>query len=104
MTMNQADLILCLGAQFDDRVTGPLDAFSPDSQKVHVDIDRTSVNKNFVVDLPAIGDVGSVMTCTIAPRKRTGHKKNDPPHWSRRTDASRARPTSGSGKRGRLHG
>src|SRR3546814_20231566 len=58
MAMNRADLILCLGARFDDRVTGRLDAFSPDSKKVHVDIDRSSVNKNVVVDLPVIGAVG----------------------------------------------
>src|SRR5579859_17078 len=44
MAMNRADLILCLGARFDDRVTGRLDAFSPDSRKIHVDIDRSSIN------------------------------------------------------------
>src|SRR3546814_116980 len=81
MAMNRADLILCLGARFDDRVTGRLDAFSPDSKKVHVDIDRSSVNKNVVVDLPVIGDVGSVMARMIALWKSKGHKKTDQTEW-----------------------
>src|SRR3546814_15795869 len=46
MAMNKADLIVALGARFDDRVTGRLDAFAPHSKKIHVDIDRSSVNKN----------------------------------------------------------
>jgi acetolactate synthase I/II/III large subunit len=59
--MNQADLIVCLGARFDDRVTGRLDAFSPKSKKIHVDIDRSSMNKTVRVDLGIVGDVGRVM-------------------------------------------
>jgi acetolactate synthase-1/2/3 large subunit len=61
MAMNQADLIICLGARFDDRVTGRLDAFSPNSEKIHVDIDRASVNKTVQVDLPIIGDCAIVL-------------------------------------------
>ena len=45
MAMNQADLVVAIGARFDDRVTGRLDAFSPNSRKVHIDIDRSSINK-----------------------------------------------------------
>src|SRR3546814_10168403 len=56
MAMNKADLIVALGARFDDRVTGRLDAFAPHSKKIHVDIDRSSVNKNVRVDLPVIAD------------------------------------------------
>lgn len=61
MAMNQCDVMVCLGARFDDRITGRLDAFSPDSIKIHVDIDRSSVNKTVHVDLPIIADVGAAM-------------------------------------------
>ncbi|MCF8706444.1 acetolactate synthase 3 large subunit [Rhizorhapis sp. SPR117] len=91
MAMNRADLILCLGARFDDRVTGRLDAFSPESKKIHVDIDRSSVNKNVVVDLPVIGDVGGVMADMIALWKANGHKATDQTEWWNRIEGWRAR-------------
>ena len=59
--MHDCDVMICLGARFDDRVTGRLDAFSPNSTKIHVDIDPSSVNKNIWVDLPIVGDCGSVI-------------------------------------------
>ena len=55
MAMHGADLMVCLGARFDDRVTGRLDAFSPGSRKIHVDIDRSSINKTVRVDLGRCG-------------------------------------------------
>ena len=61
MAMNQCDVMLCLGARFDDRVTGRLDAFSPNSYKIHVDIDRSSINKTVRVDLPIVADVGKAI-------------------------------------------
>ena len=61
MAMHGADLIVCLGARFDDRVTGRLDAFSPRSKKIHVDIDRSSINKIVRADLGVVGDVGRVL-------------------------------------------
>ena len=61
MAMNRADLIVCIGARFDDRVTGRLDAFAPNSRKIHIDIDRSSVNKTVHVDLPLIGDCAAVL-------------------------------------------
>jgi len=64
--MNQADLILCLGARFDDRVTGRLDAFAPNATKIHVDIDRSSINKTVHVDLPIVGDCAVVLDQMIA--------------------------------------
>lgn len=91
MAMNRADLILCLGARFDDRVTGRLDAFSPDSKKIHVDIDRSSVNKNVIADLAVIGDVGGVMADMMALWKAKGHKKTDQTEWWSRIDGWRAR-------------
>ena len=64
--MNQADLVICVGARFDDRVTGRLDAFSPHSKKIHIDIDRASINKTVRVDLPIIGDCAEVLGQIIA--------------------------------------
>jgi acetolactate synthase-1/2/3 large subunit len=61
MAMNQCDLMLCLGARFDDRVTGRLDGFSPGSRKIHVDIDPSSFHKTVRVDLAIEGDVGHVL-------------------------------------------
>jgi acetolactate synthase-1/2/3 large subunit len=61
LAMNQADLIVCIGARFDDRVTGRLDAFAPNSIKIHIDIDRASINKTVRVDLPIIGDCATVL-------------------------------------------
>ena len=59
--MNQADLILCVGARFDDRVTGRLDAFAPHSTKIHIDIDRASINKIVPVELGIVGDCATVL-------------------------------------------
>ncbi|WP_374405580.1 biosynthetic-type acetolactate synthase large subunit [Pelagerythrobacter sp.] len=61
MAMNRCDLMVCIGARFDDRVTGRLDAFSPDSKKIHIDIDRSSINKTVPVDLAIVGDCGDVL-------------------------------------------
>lgn len=62
LAMHDCDVMVCVGARFDDRITGRLDQFSPGSKKIHIDIDPSSVNKNVAVDLPIIGDVGSVLT------------------------------------------
>jgi acetolactate synthase-1/2/3 large subunit len=83
MAMHGADLILCLGARFDDRVTGRLDAFSPRSKKIHVDIDRSSINKNVRVDLPIVGDVGRALEDMVRVWKGRGHQKNDLSAWWR---------------------
>ena len=61
MAMNRADLIVAIGARFDDRVTGRLDAFSPNSKKIHIDIDRASINKIVPVDLGIVGDCANVL-------------------------------------------
>jgi acetolactate synthase-1/2/3 large subunit len=61
MAMHGCDLMICIGARFDDRITGRLDAFSPGSKKIHVDIDPSSINKNVKVDIPIIGDCGHVL-------------------------------------------
>lgn len=59
--MHDCDVMVCVGARFDDRITGRLDAFSPNSTKIHIDIDPSSINKNIMVDLPIVGDVGHVL-------------------------------------------
>jgi acetolactate synthase-1/2/3 large subunit len=59
--MHDCDLMICIGARFDDRITGRLDAFSPGSTKIHVDIDPSSINKNVKVDVPIIGDCAHVI-------------------------------------------
>ena len=61
MAMHDCDLMINIGARFDDRITGRIDAFSPGSTKIHVDIDPSSINKNVRVDLPIIGDCGLVL-------------------------------------------
>ncbi|OEJ69547.1 acetolactate synthase 3 large subunit [Magnetovibrio blakemorei] len=61
MSMHDCDVMLCIGARFDDRITGRLDAFSPNSKKIHVDIDPSSINKSVRVDVAVVGDVGHVL-------------------------------------------
>ncbi len=61
MAMHDCDVMLCIGARFDDRITGRLNAFSPNSRKIHVDIDPSSINKNVRADVGIIGDVGRVL-------------------------------------------
>ena len=60
-SMHDCDLMIAVGARFDDRITGRLDAFSPGSKKIHIDIDPSSINKNVKVDLPIVGDCAHVL-------------------------------------------
>ncbi len=90
MAMNRADLVVCLGARFDDRITGRIDAFSPNSQKIHVDIDRSSINKTIRVDLPIIGDVGRVMEQLLAVLKGRKFTTPDYEEWWARIKGWRA--------------
>src|SRR5438874_3571935 len=61
MAMHDCDVMVCVGARFDDRITGRTDQFSPRSKKIHIDIDPSSINKNIKVDVPIIGDVAYVL-------------------------------------------
>ncbi|WP_340264124.1 acetolactate synthase 3 large subunit [Sphingobium mellinum] len=90
-TMNKADLILCIGARFDDRVTGRLDAFAPHAKKIHIDIDRSSINKTVDVDLPIVADVANALTDMIAGWKTQGHRPADLSEWWARIEGWRAR-------------
>jgi len=89
MAMNQADLIVCVGARFDDRVTGRLDAFAPNSEKIHIDIDRASINKTVPVDLPIIGDCATVLDQMLA--EWGTRKGQDLTGWKARIDGWRER-------------
>jgi acetolactate synthase-1/2/3 large subunit len=71
--MHDCDLMINIGARFDDRITGKLDEFSPKSKKIHIDIDPSSINKNVAVDLALVGDVKLVLEKLI-----TSIKKKDP--------------------------
>jgi len=62
---NRCDLLVALGSRFDDRVTGRLDAFSPNSKKIHLDIDRSQINKNVRVDLPIVADAARAIGAMI---------------------------------------
>lgn len=70
MSMAECDVMICVGARFDDRVTGRLDAFSPRSKKIHIDIDPSSINKNIRVDIPLVGDAGAVVNQLMAVWKQ----------------------------------
>jgi acetolactate synthase-1/2/3 large subunit len=59
--MHECDVMVAVGARFDDRVTGKVSAFAPNSKKIHIDIDPSSINKNVRVDVPIVGDVGHVL-------------------------------------------
>ncbi len=61
LAMYHSDVMICVGARFDDRVTGKLDEFAPQAKKIHIDIDPSSINKNVLVDLPIVGDCGTVL-------------------------------------------
>ncbi len=91
MTMNRADLVICVGARFDDRVTGRLDAFSPNSKKIHIDIDRSSINKTVRVDLGIVGDCATVLGQIIDALDAMGHTPRDLSEWKARIAGWRTR-------------
>ena len=87
------DLLVCVGARFDDRVTGKVSAFSPGSKKIHIDIDASSINKNVRVDLPVVGDAGRVLQNMIDVWKAKQYKPKAEAlaAWWRQIDGWRAR-------------
>lgn len=74
MAMHDCDLMICVGARFDDRITGKVDAFSPGSRKVHIDIDPSSINKVIHVDLGIIADAGLALKAIMEIWNRRGRK------------------------------
>ncbi|MCS6877598.1 MAG: acetolactate synthase 3 large subunit [Geminicoccaceae bacterium] len=92
MAMYECDLMLAIGARFDDRVTGRLDGFSPRSKKVHVDIDPSSINKNVVVDVPIVGDAELALLAMLDCFRRRANE-HDPERltgWWRQIEKWRA--------------
>ncbi len=74
--MHDCDVMINIGARFDDRITGRIDAFSPGSKKIHIDIDPSSINKNVHVDLPIVGDVAHVLEDMIRIWRSSGKQVN----------------------------
>ena len=72
--MHDCDLMIAVGSRFDDRITGRLDAFSPGSKKIHIDIDPSSINKNVKVDLPIVGDCAHVLEDLLRVWRHSGAK------------------------------
>jgi acetolactate synthase I/II/III large subunit len=93
MCMSECDVMINIGARFDDRVTGRLDAFSLHSRKIHVDIDASSINKNVRVDVPVIGDAGKVIAQMLRlwKEKGAGADKSALSAWWKQIDMWRAR-------------
>lgn len=79
--MHDCDLLINIGARFDDRITGRIDAFSPKSKKIHIDIDPSSINKTVMVDLPIIGDAGSCLDALLRLWKSEGGKGQELKAW-----------------------
>jgi len=90
MAMHDCDVMICIGARFDDRVTGKLDGFSPESKKIHVDIDASSINKNVNVHVPIIGDAGVVVKQLITAWKMK-KSKPDIRDWWKQIEGWRAK-------------
>ncbi|SLN67826.1 Acetolactate synthase isozyme 3 large subunit [Roseovarius albus] len=76
MAMHDCDLMINIGARFDDRITGRVDAFSPNSIKAHIDIDPSSINKVIKADIPIVGDVAHVLEDLLKVWKSRGRKVN----------------------------
>ncbi|MBM3635531.1 MAG: acetolactate synthase 3 large subunit [Alphaproteobacteria bacterium] len=85
LAMHDCDVMICIGARFDDRITGRLHAFSPNSKKIHVDIDPSSINKNVKADIGIVGDCGHILKSMLAEWKvldKAPDCKRLDPWWS----------------------
>ncbi len=91
--MHDCDVMICIGARFDDRITGRLDAFSPSSKKIHVDIDPSSINKNVKADIGIIGDCAHVLEDMVRIWRSTSVQpdKKALANWWKQIDQWRAR-------------
>src|SRR5690348_13337184 len=93
MAMHDCDVMIAVGARFDDRVTGRLNAFAPNSKKIHIDIDPSSINKNVRVDVPLLGDCGETLRALLAAWRKAAPRPDGAARqaWWRQIDAWRAR-------------
>ncbi|MGD9616137.1 MAG: acetolactate synthase 3 large subunit [Alphaproteobacteria bacterium] len=93
MAMHDCDVMIAVGSRFDDRVTGRLNAFSPNSKKIHIDIDPSSINKNVRVDVPLLGDCGETLAALLAVWRKMGPRSDGTARnaWWRQIASWRAR-------------
>ena len=93
MAMHDCDVMINIGARFDDRITGRLNAFSPGSKKIHIDIDPSSINKTVTVDIPVVGDVAHALEDMIRvwKSKSLSLDKKSLDAWWKQIDGWRAR-------------
>ncbi len=93
MAMHGSDVMINIGARFDDRVTGKISGFAPTAKKIHVDIDASSINKNIRVDIPIIGDAATVLEMMIEVWRERGYKAKAEPLavWWRQIEEWRKR-------------
>ena len=93
LAMHGCDVMVNVGARFDDRVTGKLAAFAPGAKKIHIDIDPANINKNVRVDVPVVGDAGRALAMLIEAWNRDGGKQDRAAvtEWWRRIDGWRAK-------------
>ena len=92
-TMHDCDVMINIGARFDDRVTGRTDKFSPNSTKIHVDIDPSSINKNIQIDLGIVADAGKAIDAMLKVWKKKGYKADQKSlgDWWKQIDKWRAK-------------
>jgi len=93
LAMHDCDVMVAVGARFDDRITGRIDAFSPGSQKIHIDIDPSSINKNVRVDIPIVGDVAYTLEDMLRIWKSKAPQLDKAAHkaWWKQVDQWRAK-------------
>ena len=104
LAMHGCDVMINIGARFDDRVTGNLKFFSPNSKKIHVDIDPSSINKNLIVDIPIIGDCGIALEEMLALWKARRYQADQKAlkSWWRTIEEWRARDSLHYTQRGKV--
>ncbi|MHB1587612.1 MAG: biosynthetic-type acetolactate synthase large subunit [Acidiferrobacteraceae bacterium] len=92
MAMHECDVMLAIGARFDDRVTGDLDKFAPTAQIIHVDVDPASISKNVAVEMAIVGDAGQVLKEFLKAAKSLGQQPDKAAlaAWWRRIDEWRS--------------
>ncbi len=94
LAMHGCDVMICVGARFDDRVTGKIAAFAPNAKKIHIDIDPSSINKNVMVDVKIVGDVAHVLRQILTmweARNAAFDRKKHLAEWWKQIDTWRAR-------------
>ncbi|HSW15935.1 MAG TPA: biosynthetic-type acetolactate synthase large subunit [Ramlibacter sp.] len=95
LAMHDADLVVCVGARFDDRVTGALSSFCPHARKIHIDIDPSSIGKVVKVDVPLVGDCATVLEALLASPQLMGLSQARLAAWWDRVDGWRKRDSLG---------